>query len=444
MKYEKLLILGLAAIISTNALAIGNNSDQTYENLTQQVHALQYNNIIPKIDVNYIIKPNQEINKTRVQAEALLHIANENCSVHIDVTPDMKISHSGTTENREYLKEVTGSSNQLQEEIRTSYITYHETAHCKMYEIKDPFKANNKNVEQTLNQFFQFSGSSYGSEKGDTGLYYILHENFADTFAYIQLIKNHGVGENVLSTMQKIQIERTDAANTYNKNGLIAHNTDFALKEVLKEDTIKKIMATESQEDLQEIALQIANKGMWQSLKTHGVSDQFANVESLESGAKFLLSGLLYKSIELKDGSEKNVNLHLENNVLQTVALEVKADLSTKFDLNSIKTEEQMTDFYKKNIDVINQAIIEKVDQKLVQSLEKGIDVFSSVSDYLSTITPGSKMSLEELKISGTESVKNIEKLSYKLSMESALKNVNSIRSSSMPSVNKVHFKYTQ
>jgi len=270
MNCKKFLVLGLAAIISTNAFA-HNPAAQSINELTEKVYTLQQHNIIPTVNVNYIVKSIEEINKNRVEEVANLNIATEIVRL-IHVTPDMKISHSGTVENRNVLKEVTGASNEKQENLRTEYITYHETSHCKLYEVKNPFKAEDKDAEYMLNKYFQYSRPSYGSKHGDSRLYYILQENFADTSAFIQLIKAHGADKDVLSTMQKIQVERSDAANAYNKNGLIAHNTEFSLKEVLKEENIKKILATNDPEVLLEMALKISNDGMWKSIKTHNNS----------------------------------------------------------------------------------------------------------------------------------------------------------------------------
>jgi uncharacterized OsmC-like protein len=440
MKYEKILVLGLAAVLSVNALAFGQQAETTYNQLAQQVHTLQQKEVIPKIDINYIIKSSEQINSDRVKAEALLNLSTENCTVNINVTPDMKISYSGSTENREALKEVTASSSQQEEQLRTSYITYHEASHCKMYEIKDVFKSENKNVEQILNKFFQFSSSSYDSPKGNAGIYYILHENFADTFAYIQMIKNHGVGKDVLTTLQKIQIERSEAANTYNKNGLIAHNTEFSLKEVLKEENIKKIMNTESQTELQELALKIANDGMWKSLKTHSESYQSINFETLENGATFLLSGLMFKLIN--NNTEKNINLQLEDNALYQAAVETKNEISQKFDLGAIKTEDQLKDFYVKNTDLIKDILVKKLEGKLDFSLKSGIDVLETLDLHFSHVSPGEKQSLEEIKISGRESLQDIQTISSNLSINSVLKNLESIRSTSFNNQNKVHLKY--
>jgi hypothetical protein len=74
MNCQKLLVLGLAAIISTNAFAQATPTEQSIEILTKQVQILQERNIIPKINVNYIVKPAEEINKIRVEAIANLEI----------------------------------------------------------------------------------------------------------------------------------------------------------------------------------------------------------------------------------------------------------------------------------------------------------------------------------------------------------------------------------
>jgi uncharacterized OsmC-like protein len=452
MNCQKLLVLGLAAIISTNAFAQATPTEQSIEILTKQVQILQERNIIPKINVNYIVKPAEEINKTRVEAIANLDIVEHNCTVNINVTPDMKIGHSGSNENREALKEVTGPSNEKQEQLRTSYITYHETSHCKLYEVKNPFRAADKDAENALNNYFQLSQTSYDSKHGDIGIFFMLQENFADTFAYMQMIKDHGVGKDVLSTLQKIQVERSDAANEHNKNGLIAHNTEFSLKEVLKEENIKKIMATESQEELQELALKIANNGMWKSIKTHNTSkyaSQITNMESLIGGAGFLLNEVLLKDLPsdtpLNESSQKNVNLHLEDNALYQVAKETKSEINKKFDLSSIKTRASMSEFYTKNYEEISGIIQEKLSIQMDADYPSGNGPFDVIEKHYKSVEAGAKQSLPELKANGAEAIKAAEDLAAKLSVNSVLKNMASIRQASLNSPNKtVHVKYGQ
>lgn len=440
----------MTAIISTNAFAHGSHAEQSINRLTEQVHVLQQKNIIPKVDVNYIIKPTEEINKQRVEAVANLNIVSHNCTVDIHVSPEMKVSHSGSNHNREFLKDVTGSSNENQENLRTSYLTYHETSHCKLYEVKNPFKAADKDAEYMLNKYFQYSSSSYGSKNGDIGLYYMLQENFADTFAFIQLIKNHGVNKDVLSTMQKIQVERSDAANEYNKNGLIAHNTEFALKEIIKEENIKKIISTNNQEELQEIALKIANDGMWKSIKTHSnmkSSDQIINVESLINGSSFLLQEFLYKDLGVDNplSSEKNVNLQLEDNVLYQVAKDSQLKLEEKFNLSSIKSIAEMKDFYNNNYEEIGHILQEELAIKMDVDFKNGKDPFIVIENYFKNVEAGNKQSLPELKSKGAEAIQTAENLASKLSTDSVLKNISSFRQSHTNIPNKtVHIKYGQ
>lgn len=425
------MLLGLTAIMTTNAFAATVHAEKSIEHLAQKVHSIQQNEAFPNIDINYILKSSDATKNNK--AHATLQVAAENCTVDIEVTPDFKVGLLGSMNQRDFFKEVIQDSNAVQEDLRVAFITYHEASHCKMYEIKEPFKADNPKVQKALNDFFQFSNKSFtnGEDSMDHGLYYILQENFADAFGYIQLIKNHGVNADTLSVMQKMQIERTEIAHTHNNKSIIAHNTDFTLKELLKEENIKKIMATDNIQDLEEMALQIANKGMWKSVRTHAQIDQVVNYQSLETGALTLLNDLVEKDIGTHSHLQKNVNLHLKDNMLYQSALETKADLYKKFDMSSIKTAEQYNDFYVKNENAIVEILAVHLGSKLGNSAKAGINPLEDIYAYAEGINPAAKQSLEEIKTTGSLEVKKMEEFGVTVSKGSFLNKMASIRQSS-------------
>lgn len=426
--YKKFLLLGLTAIMTTNAFAATIHAEQSIEHLAQKIHNIQENKAFPNVDINYITKAPDILEKAN-KAHAKLTVAAENCTINIEVTPDFKVGFLGSTNQRNFFKEVTKDSNTTQEDLRVAFITYHEASHCKMYEIKEPFKADNPKIQKALNDFFQFSNtSSNNQEKLDDGLYFILHENFADAFGYIQLIKNHGANADSLSLMQKIQIERTEIAHTHNEKAFIAHNTDFTLKELLKEDNINKILATNDPAQLQEIALQIANKGMWKSIRTHAEIDQVINYQSLESGALSFLTDLVEKDMGMNQDLKKNVNLHIKDNLLYQSALETKAELSQKFDLSKIKNSKDYEDFYAKNEEAITTILSHKLGSKLRKSLNEGTDPLVDIYSYAETIQSGEKQSLADIKNNGAIEVKKMEDFGMTVSKNSFLNKMASIR----------------
>lgn len=422
-------------MISFNALAVPalNNTDNL-EHIMKQVHTLQQEKALPNVPVNYIVKADKEIASTRVIASADLQ-GLKNCEVNIQVNSDMNISYTGTKQNRETLKEVTNAINSSQELIRTEYITYHETAHCKMYEIKDAFQHENLQVQNTLNQFFKFSSTSYITEAkaGNASVYYMLHENFADSFAFIQLLKSHGPTQDVLETMQKIQIERSDAANEYNKDGLIVHNTQFALKEILKEENIQKILATDNQADLQEMALNFANKGLWQSVATYtkssGGTYDVVNMESVQSGILFLVNHTLYSHSDTIVHKEQNINVNLENNKLYEVSQEIISELKKDNDFSKMN-EKQIHQFLKNNQKQIEKIIQSKMDSRFDMNKTMTIAEFVShhidndASQYSST-----PKNIAQIKSDGIEDLKTIHNIAEKFNKNNALNKMQAMRS---------------
>lgn len=428
MNYKKFLLLGLTAVMTMNAFGANIHVDKSIEQLAQKVHSIQENKAFPNVDVNYIIKSSDVAQKSNV-AHAKLNVGFENCTVNIEVTPDFKVGFLGSNNQREFFKEVTQDSNATQEDLRVAFITYHEASHCKMYEIKEPFKADNPQVQKALNDFYQFSGKSFtNSDKGDDGLYYILQENFADAFGFIQLIKNHGATADSLTLMQKIQVERTEIAHTHNNERIIAHNTDNTLKEILKEENIKKIIATDDMTQLQEIALQIANKGMWTSVRTHAQIDQVINYQSLESGSLGFLIDLMDKDMGIHKDLKKNINLHLTDNVLYQSALETKLELEKKFDLSKIKTTKQFESFYQENSEAINTILSTKLTDKIEKSTTNGFNPLDDIHAYGEGIHPVQKQTLADIKLNGAKDVKNMEEFGMTISKGSFLNKIASIR----------------
>lgn len=429
MNYRKFLLVGLTAIMATNAFGATIHAEKSIEQLAKQVHSIEQNAAFPNIDINYITKSSDVAKKSNV-AHAKLNLVAENCTVNIEVSPEFKVGYLGSNNQREFFKEVTQDSNAMQEDLRVAFITYHEASHCKMYEIKEPFKSDNLQVQKSLNEFYQFSGESNttGSDKLDTGLYYILQENFADAFGFIQLIKNHGATPDALILMQKMQIERTEIAHTHNDKHIIAHNTDYTLKEILKEENIKKILATDDVAQLEEMALQIANKGMWTSVRTHAEIDQVVNYQSLETGSLSLLTDLMTKDMEVNSHLKKNVDLQLKDNLLYQSAVETKLELEKKFDLSKVKTVDQYKSFYQNNLEAVNTILANKLESKLEKATADGFNPLDDIHSYAQNFKPSEKQSLAEIKTNGMHDVKKMENFSVSISKDSVKSKLNAIR----------------
>lgn len=427
MDFKKFLVVGLTAVMSFNAIAApALNNINSVEKIMEQVQVLQLENAIPKVPVNYIIKAESEIKSNRLEAMANL-TGLKHCEVNIEATPDMTISYTGTKINRDMLKEVTSASNSAQEYLRTEYITYHETAHCRMYEIKDVFQHHNPQVESKLNEFFKFSAKSYQTTNinGNASIYFMLHENFADSFAFIQLLKANGPTKDVLETMQKIQIERSDAANQYNKDGYIVHNTEFALKEILKEENIKKILDTNDQGELQQMALNFANKGLWQSVATYSKANthEVMNMESLNEGALFLVNHMVFAQSTTVAKTEKNININFENNTTYEVAKEVVSELNKNNDFTKMDAQ-QVGQFLQENKEQIVETLYKKMDSRF--NVGDGMSVAEFISteiDKDATQYNTNAKHITQIKADGIEDLKTINTIADNLSKNTVLQN---------------------
>lgn len=449
MKAAKLLGLGLSAFMTSHAFAhqLPDNQVDSFERLTNQVVSLQQQNLVPKIDVNFIVQKTNE--RVVSVAHANTDLLEQHCTVNIEVNNKIDTGFLGTKINHEELKGIVSPSNLHQSQLNNDFITYHEMGHCRLAEIKEPFKSDNKNAQYILNKYFQHGAvsiSNSNSEKYNNSLYDNLQENFADTFGFVQLVHKHGADKDLLALMQKIQIERSDLSNTLNKDYLIAHNTEFSLKEALKEDNINKIINAKSQQELEDIALKIANKGMWEAIKTYGDVDSVNNQFTLQDGALLFFKDIALKNIHEKNGTlkEKNIHVDLENNELYQIGQTTFNELNTKFDLKSLTSEQELNDFLKKNESKISEVVGNHLFEQIDLDSKKGIDVFDTVENHMKTVNVMEKQTLDQLKSSGVEKIKNAENIADNLSMKSVLNNMKSIRQASLNNNSTVHIKYNQ
>lgn len=444
-KYNKFLLLGMISILSMNALAAPLVQHDAYNRVEQHIVQLKESGVVPKnIGVNFKFVSEKQITEQRLKAEALLNISQETCDVTLNVTQDMRVGFSGSTENRDFFKSITAAQNDAQEQLRTEYVTMHEASHCKLYEIKDVFQSGNSQVDNLLNQYYKFSGTSYEqSDNGNSSIYYMLHENFADTHAFMQMLKEHGPSQDLIKTMQQVQIERSEAAAQHNPGGMIVHNTEFALKELLKENNIAKVMSLQSNQEIQDFALQIANKGVMQTLSNND-SAQVVNTESLENGAMTLLGNVMRKDI-LGTTAESNISINWEGNNLLDIASAVYKDFKTTHDVSGLKTEAQFAEFYKNNSEGLKEQIIKSVDTRLSTSYSSGVNVLETINHQINTVSKTPNLNIEQIKQQGIENLKQSDTMVAKfVSKEALLIKIAKIRAaSSVPTVSST-LKYNQ
>lgn len=409
-KINKFLLVGMAAVLSLNALATPITQMTRAERIDHQIVQMKEDGVIPKnINISFNKVSEKQINEERLQAEALTDVSQETCNVKINVTENMKVGFSGTSINRKMFKDITEAKNQEQESLRTEYIVLHEASHCKLYEVKDVFKTGDSQVDNLLNQYYKFSGHNYSGGNGDASAYYILHENFADTHAFMHLLREHGPSNDLLKTIQQVQIERSEAASQNNPNGIIVHNTEFSLKELLKPENITKTMSLKSNQEVQEFALDIANKGMVQSLVNTDVA-RVVSLESLESGATNLFTSVMFKDTVGKT-TESNISINWENNSLLYMANNAYKEFKANHDTSHIKTAQQYTDFVKANSGEIKDIVSKHVQNEMEQQFNKGNDIVSSINDHFYKTPQTPSLNIQQVKEQGIKDLETTAQL---------------------------------
>ena len=426
---NKFLIIGMMSILSLNAISAPLNSTMSHsEQIQHKIIQMKENGAIPK-GIEFIFNKVSEetIKEDRLQAFANMQISEETCNININVTEDMKVGFSGSLENRELFKEITGAQTQREELLRTEYIVLHEASHCKLYEIKDVFKTGNSQVDELLNQFYKFSGTSYNSsEKGDASVYYTLHENFADTHAFMQMLREYGPTPEILKTIQQVQIERAENAEQKNPHGFVVHNTSVALKELLKEDNIDKLMNLKTQKEVEEFALELANKGLWQTINSYEAHSVISS-ESLVNGANSLLYSIIHKDM-LPSDSNGNISVNLEGNKLYDVALQTYQQFKTTNDIPSVQTKHEFNKFIEEYSPVLIANLSKDIDNIIDEYFQKGVDVLASIQDQISLTEKITPSSIVEIKEQGIKDLASVANMSIKFDKNNTIQNILKIR----------------
>lgn len=444
MKYGKILALGLAALISSNALAAPNLGDNpAIHQLTEKVQMMQKAQVMPPVDVNIVLKPKAEILEDVNLAFASLDIAKQSCVVEMNVSPEGVMGKLSTPEMVDKFSGLLHFENQKQEELQTEFVLIHEMSHCKLYGIASPFRSSDPIVQELMNKYYQYADNQIGlNDKPVASPYYVLHENFADTMAAIQLLRNHGPTKDVLTTLQKIQISRSElAVSGKEEYGFDSHHSNFSLEELLTKDNIKKVLKTDNQQELIEIALNIANKGMWKSIKTHSSFEEVISAQSLEDGALSIASVLAREGITESNGNpDSNVQLKEDNNVLFKIGKEVAKELKEQIIAKGLTSDEEIDSFFSENETQIRDSVAQKLDKEITVEYEKyGKTHYEILQEHGNIIKKESVKTLSEIKDEAIDNINKAKKLAasfnansaIQLTMGSVMKNLDKIRNTS-------------
>lgn len=253
-------------------------------------------NVLKKIDyrVNIEQKPTYD-----VSVEDKNYVYSYNCDITLTHYQDGEIINIGTAWSRHLTQQITDT----QKEMYSQFIALHERVHCEFakinYEnfISDNEIVKNKDNFDKLNNF-SIRGSSYKS---------LLNENYADVGAIILLYKIYGKENKDLEIALNLI---ADMRATYDvdipRTGVVKHLTYWSVNEMLKQENIDKAISVNNNKDFNELALDIANKGVSKSLtvKAQDQEQYSLSIEEVGNNIKksreLILANYLNQKKEIK------------------------------------------------------------------------------------------------------------------------------------------------
>lgn len=286
-KFNKFLALGLAAVTLANGFAAPTNANENFEYFKSHIE----HNIETSFDAGLLTKDiHLHVKKVDVDHKdyTVLTKANNSMVSRADGTCDVHIglSHDGHVLSLGHHKDVidlASPQNLQQIKYNNEFIGLHESSHCEFKTILEPILVKgNTEVQKQINYFYKYSSSP------DTNLdiYHAIGENFADVYSAIQMIKKHGINDDLLHVIKAKQFERHDLALfAGSKDSVRSHHTSFSLGEVLQPEMLKQIQATDNVDALKDLALSIANHGVHKAMNTNenGIH-QAMNLENIITG----------------------------------------------------------------------------------------------------------------------------------------------------------------
>lgn len=280
------------------------------------------------------------------------------------------------------IKELTAPKNEMQKKLSREFLLLHETSHCEFETMNEVFVIKgNPQLQKEVNYYFKHT---YGSLMSDSP-YIMLNENFADTYAAVQLIKLYGDTKDVKSVINQTSLERQDQDLSNAMTGrLDSHYTHFSLHELLTKENIDKIKTTSDPTQLRQLALEIANKGTFTVLSTYSdalptLFEQFSMVQStlLNANNNSIKNFYSAQHLDTQFGANQpNVTVSF----FQQLGSEVlkKAPLERKFD-----ADKHVDGLSKDEITKLQEVAKEVFQEKYGDEFEKIDDIGNQFKKYI-------------------------------------------------------------
>lgn len=339
------------------------------------------------------------------------------------------------------IKELTAPKNDMQKKLSREFILLHETSHCQFETMDEVFliKGNPK-LQKEVNYYFKHT---YGSLMSDSA-YLMLNENFADTYAAVQLLKIYGDNLDVKSVIHQTSLERQDNDLSSAMTGRIdSHYTHFSLHEVLTKENMDKIKATSDPAQLRQIALEISNKGTFTVLATYSdalqtLFEQYSMIESTllnannNSITSFYAASNANSKIKFNQiSTDASFFQQLGNEVLKKINLDRKLDKNKNIALFSeeeiIKLREVAKDVFHSRYENEFEKIDEVADKFKKYITDNHKTVLEQKTDIETTLEK-----LEEKRVGMLKSydvrLKELEGMGNLFEKINVLKNIQSLR----------------
>jgi hypothetical protein len=460
-QYIKFLALGIAALslsgaaLAQNDLHDFNTFKQNISHNIEQAHAASLLTTPIHLHIKKINVDSSHYDFSVEAANNMIQRADGSCDVNIGLSKDGHVVSVGEHEN---VKALARPQNLQQINYNNEFITLHESSHCEYQTISEPILVkNNPEIQKNVNYFYKHGFNSFQS----LDLYNAVSENFADTYAAIQMIKMHGTNPDLLRVLKAKEFERHDLALVAeSKDSVRSHYTSFSLSKVLDETTLLKIKNIDNPIELKQLALEIANSGVQKMIMTNdkGLGEAFTK-ENITTGvvaAVFSIANqqhsIASNSLDRATGFDKEATV--ENSFVYKMAYEyIKINGISDFKME--KNKFVFTGDLKKHInkvqDVVEDGIGNEMDKikearnylrneirsnNMPSDLEK-MSSQTSEHDYLLK-----RAELYKDFVTYTDNLTSIKVEPFKLSgKNNVLKNMADLRSAREPAM--IHTKLT-
>lgn len=279
--------------------------------------------------------------------------ADGTCEIIISLDPEGYADYAGSMDKRPDFHHITIPQNKQEAEIMRKIMVLHEASHCEFSNFEEPILVKGMpKLQKSFNYLYRnssFSLSNFshtGSEQRNSSIYQLLNENFADSYAAIQIIKLYGAKPEVLNMLLRFKVQRHEQSLLFSRTvGLESHDSHFALEEILLPETIQKILTINNANELKLLALEIANNSIGNVLVNHNF-EQAVNKRSIIRGIVETIDRIQNQEVALTNNTmTKITNYHFtaneNNSFIFKVAKAIRADINLPIYLKNKELSEK-------------------------------------------------------------------------------------------------------